>query len=86
MGLRVLAVLSIFLLEQLTFSQDWGDSRRAMINLITHLNNSQKFPARKYIVVIDEYDEKLQEICFRRNIVLRTKGDDEDHIQDFTSW
>lgn len=80
------AIADLPSLELLCFSADWGDSRRAMINLITHLNNSQKFPALKYIVVIDEYDEKLQDICFRRNIVLRTKRDDEDHIQDFTSW
>lgn len=79
-------IVDLPLLEQLSFSLDWGDSHPSMIGLITHLNNLQKFPTLKSIVVIDEYDDQLQDICLRRNIMLRTKGDEEDHFKDFTSW
>lgn len=79
-------IVDLPMLEQLSFSQDWGDSHPSMIGLITHLNNLQKFPTLKSIVVIDKYDDQLQDICLQRNIMLRTKGDDDDHFKDFTSW
>lgn len=79
-------IANLSLLEQLSFSLDYGDSDLSMTGPITHLNDLQKFPALSSIVVIDEYDVQLQNICSQRNIVRRTKGDSEYHFPYFTSW
>lgn len=78
-------IANLSLLEQLSFSLEYGDSDSSMTGLITHLDNLQKFPALKSIVVIDGYDVQLQNICSQRNIVRRTKGDNEYHFPYFTS-